>query len=88
MHFVCPSFNAVTVISRPFSPSPCFSQLVCLSVGPWVHLLVPLYFFVVFELFEGKKVRPTVRLNDTVTCRAVCMRLVAIGLVFSSNSLF
>ena len=92
MHILCPSlmqlllslahslFHLVLVACTRLYKSLC--QLVCPSVSPWVRLLVPLYFFGVFEQFKGKKIRPTVRLTDTVTCRVACMRLVAIGLVF------
>ena len=72
-------FHLVLVACTRLYKSLC--QLVCLSVSPWVHLLVPLYFLGVFEQFNGKKIRPTVRLTDTVSCRVVCMRLEAIGLV-------
>ena len=73
-------FHLVLVACTRLYKSLC--QLVCPSVSPWVRLLVPLYFFGVFEQFKGKKIRPTVRLTDTVTCRVACMRLIAIGLVF------
>ena len=73
-------FHLVLVACTQLYKSLC--QLVCPSVSPWVRLLVPLYFFGVFEQFKSKKIRPTVRLTDTVTCRVACMRLVAIGLVF------
>ena len=93
MHFVCLSFNAVNVnFTRPFSPSPLLvackqlykslCQSVYPSVGSWVRLSVPLYFFGIFEQFEGKKVRPTVRLTNTVTCIVACTLLIAISLVF------
>ena len=98
MHFVCPSFNAVLlslahslfhlvlVVCTRLYKSLC--QLVCPSVSPWVRLLVPLYFFGVFEQFKGKKIRPTVRLTDTVTTKSCVHATCSNRPCFLSDSLF
>ena len=51
----------------------------CWSVGPSVHFSY-FTFFGVFKQLEGRKVRPTNRLTDTVTYKLSCTTLMAIGL--------
>ena len=58
--------------------SHCVGRSVGWSVGPSVTLS----FFCVFKQFEGRKVRPTDGLTNTVTYRVACTRLMAIGLAF------
>ena len=57
----------------------------CWSVSPSVCWLVrrSRFTFGGFKQFEGRKVRPTNRLTDTVTYRVACTQLMAISLVFS-----
>ena len=58
------------------------SHCVVRSVRPSVSPLVPIYCFGGFKQFKGRKVTPTDGLTNTLTYRAACTRLMAIGLVF------
>ena len=55
--------------------SALFSHYVGWSIRWSVRPLVPLYFFGVFKQFEGRQVKPTNRLTDPVTYKALWARL-------------